>query len=112
MTKRKLLPAVEGRISGCLNCGYTEQRLPMNTRLYNGFGGWWIKKDRKLYFMEAPKKWEERNKGKTLMYIEIRARLQPECDWQAVLDLPMRSAVYQRQGKNKWVLIKTGRGFA
>jgi hypothetical protein len=46
------------------------------------------------------------------MYIEIRARLQPECDWQAVLDLPMRSAVYQRQGKNKWVLIKTGRGFA
>jgi len=101
---------IQGGISGCLNCGYTESILPMRTRLYNSFGGYMITRDGKLYFMEDAK--TEFKDCKTLIYIENRAKLQPESDWRVVIDLPLRSAEYQRQGRAKWVLIKKGNGFA
>ena len=105
-----LLTPIKGGSGGCLNCGFTKNILPMRTRLYSGFGGWIITKDNELYFMEDSNK--EYDKNKTLSYIERRAKLQPECDWQAELDIPLRSATYQRQGKSKWVLVKSGQGFA
>jgi len=104
------LQPIAGGISGCLNCGYTEEKLPMRTRLYSGFGGWDITKNGKHYFNEDNDK--EYDEAKTLSYIERRAKLEPECDWRANLNLPLRSAVYQRQGKSKWVLVKRGQGFA
>ena len=82
----------------------------MRTRLYNSFGGYMIIKDGNLYFMEDSKK--EFKDCKTLSYIERRANLEPEADWRCIIDLPLRSAEYQRQGKSKWVLIKKGNGFA
>jgi len=108
--KRSLLQAIKGGVSGCLNCGYTEDVLPMKTKLYNGFGGWTITKDGELYFSESVD--NEYDNAKTLSYIERKAKLEPECDWRANLDLPLRSAVYQRHGKSKWVLVKRGHGFA
>ena len=45
---RSLLPAIKGGIAGCLNCGYTEDVLPMKTKLYNGFGGWTITKSGRI----------------------------------------------------------------
>ncbi len=110
VVKPSLLPAIAGGISGCLNCGYTEEKLPMRTRLYSGFGGWDIKKDGKHYFNEDSNK--EYDEAKTLSYIERRAKLEPECDWRANLNLPLRSATYQRHGKSKWVLVERGQGFA
>jgi hypothetical protein len=107
---RSLLPAIKGGIAGCLNCGYTEDLLPMRTRLYQGFGGWMITKNGEIYFCESHK--TEYDEAKTLSYIERRAKLEPECDWRANLDLPLRSAVYQRHGKSKWVLVERGMGFA
>ena len=101
---------INGGISSCLNCGYTESILPMRTRLYNSFGGYMVTKDGKLYFIEDSNK--EFDKCRTLIYIENRAKLQPDSDWRVILDLPLRSAEYQRQGKSKWVLIKKGNGFA
>ena len=38
---------------GCLNCGGTEHVLDMETRLYNGFGGWMITRDNELYFQDS-----------------------------------------------------------
>ena len=108
--KRSLLPPIKGGISGCLLCGYTRDLLPMKTKLYYGFGGWTITKDGELFFMEDSNK--EFDEAKTLSYIERKARLEPECDWRAHLDLPLRSAVYQRHGKSKWVLVERGQGFA
>ena len=105
-----LLPAIAGGVSGCLNCGYTEDKLPMRTRLYSGFGGWDITKDGEHYFNEDSDK--EYDEAKTLSYIERRAKLEPECDWRANLNLPLRSATYQRHGKSKWVLVERGQGFA
>jgi hypothetical protein len=105
-----LLPPIAGGVSGCLNCGYTEDVLPMRIRLYNGFGGWSITKNGEYYFSEDVDK--EFDEAKTLSYIERRAKLEPECDWRAHLDLPLRSAVYQKHGKSKWVLVERGQGFA
>jgi hypothetical protein len=105
-----LLPPIKGGIAGCSNCGCTENILPMRTRLYQGFGGWTITKNGIPYFMEEPGK--EYDKSKTLSFIERTAKLEPECDWRAYVDLPLRSAVYQRHGNSKWVLIERGQGFA
>ena len=105
-----LLPPIAGGVSGCLNCGYTEDILPMKTKLYNGFGGWDITKNGEHYFSEDVNK--EYDEAKTLSYIERMAKLEPECDWRANLNLPLRSAVYQRHGKSKWVLVERGQGFA
>lgn len=105
-----LLTPIAGGVSGCLNCGYTEDILPMKTKLYNGFGGWDITKNGEHYFSEDVNK--EYGEAKTLSYIERMAKLEPECDWRANLNLPLRSAVYQRHGKSKWVLVERGQGFA
>jgi len=35
-----------------------------------------------------------------------------EADWRLVNFQPLHDEVYQRQGKNLWVLVKKGRGFA
>ena len=97
---------------GCLNCGGTKQTLGMETRLYNSFGGWCITKDGKLYFQEdsqIEKDWEE---NKTLAEIEEEAKKEPEHDWRANFDLPLRGGSYQRHYDEGWVLIESNQGFA
>ena len=108
--KLKLLKPIQGGHGGCLCCPSTKKLLRMRTRLYNSFGGWTITRNGKLYFTEDSDK--EFDETKTLSYIERRAKLEPLKDWRAILDLPLRSAEYQRQGKSKWVLVKKGIGFA
>ena len=98
---------------GCINCGGTEKVLDLETRLYHGFGGWYITKDKGLYFRESSfarnLAWEE---IKTLKEIEHEAKEDPDHDWRAILDLPLRGGQYQRHGTNKWVLIESNKGFA
>ena len=103
---------------GCLNCGAGEMRgsrhdkitASMRTRIYNGFGGWSILRDGDVVYMGPHDgEWED---FPTLMTFENRARKDPDHDWRAICDLPLRSATYQRQGNNEWVLIDSGMGFA
>lgn len=82
----------------------------MDTKLYNGFGGWKILKDGKVFF-EA-KYNQEYDDCPTLMKFELLAREDPKAEWQALLNLPLRDAYYKRERKNRWVLFKTGMGFA
>ena len=108
-TYTKLKP-IKGGVAGCANCGYTEDVLPMDTVLYQGFGGWHITKNGEHYFSEdINKEWEE---NKKLSSIEEEARKEPNKDWRAHCILPLRDAVYQRQRKDKWVLVEKGQGFA
>lgn len=87
----------------------TEILASLKTKIYNGFGGWRIKKDNKVFYEGNPRgEWES---FPTLMKFELAARKSPG-DWKAHVDLPLRSACYQRQGKNRWVLIESGMGFA
>ena len=97
---------------GCLNCGGTARILDLETRLYNGFGGWKIEKDGEFFFQEDPsieKKWED---YKQLQEIEKIVKRNPDHDWRAIFDLPTRGGTYQRHGNNKWVLVESNRGFA
>lgn len=82
----------------------------LHTRIYGGFGGWLITADKECIY--APPPHLDWTKYPTLMRFENLARKQPSRDWRAQLDLPLRSAVYQRQGRNCWVLVETGLGFA
>ena len=108
---------------GCLNCGGGEMRrrgksapitCALVTKLYQGFGGWHIERDGKTWYRAAQiedgrSAWRN---CRTLRWAERRARLDPDHDWRAVCDLPLRSATYQRQGRNRWVLVASGPGFA
>ena len=113
---RKLKPCLKPYI-GCLNCGGEEmKRVPgeiraeMFTRIHGGFGGWKIKAASKVVYDPPPDlDWEE---YPTLRKFELKARREPNRDWRAIYDGAMRSAEYQRQGYNRWVLVKSGKGFA
>lgn len=95
---------------GCLNCCGTDNILGVRTKLYNGFGGWMITKDGKLFFMEKAK--TEFEDSKTLLFIEKIARQDPNHDWRAIFDMALSGGQYQRHGKNRWVLIESNQGFA
>ena len=89
-----------------------EQTLDLETRLYNGFGGWDVTKDGELYFIEAAhieKGWKE---WKQLKEIEEEAKKDPNHDWRCNYNLPLRGGSYQRHDNDKWVLIESNRGFA
>lgn len=106
---KKLKPLEHG-IWGCLQCPANATVAPMSTKIIAGFGGATItKNDEHIY--SAPGNLEWRN-AYTLMKFEIMARKEPNADWRFHLDLPLRSATYQRQGKNAWVLVEQGQGFA
>lgn len=100
---------------GCLNCGASSIKAPMNMRLYQSFGGHHVTKDGKDFFMPQqetvsnPVKWEE---WKTLQYVENRARKYPRSDFRLIAEMPLYRKEWQRQGKNNWVMIKSGNGFA
>ena len=113
---KKMKPELKPYI-GCANCGGGEMTrknneitASMKTRIYNSFGGWRIIKDNKtVYQGDCNAEWES---FPTLMKFELQARKSPDSDWRAECDLPLRYALYQRHGKNRWVLVKTGMGFA
>ena len=95
---------------GCLNCGVLQIRAPMNLKLYQCFGGHHVTRNGKIFFWpEQDEKW---NDHKTLMYVENRARKHPRSDFRLHFNMPLYDAEYQRQGKNNWVLVKEGKGFA
>lgn len=103
---------------GCLVCGGGEMIkqadgtfiASLDTVIYGGFGGWTIYRDAKVYYFPPTNKADD--DCPRLAEFEAMAEADPDHDWQAVLNLPMRDAVYQRQGEGKWVLIGTGEGFA
>ena len=93
---------------GCLNCPSTEDILKLNTVLYNGFGGYCVKKNRKYYWSGDPQgKWKS---FPTLRKFENLAR-KVRARWEVKLDNPMRGATWLRKGKNNWVLTETNNGF-
>src|SRR5574343_159335 len=97
---------------GCLNCGGTEQTLDLETRLYNEFGGWHITRDGEMFFEEEMHKADNWETIKQLKEIEAEALEDPDHDWRAVFNLPLRGGTYQRHDKDKWVLIESNQGFA
>lgn len=109
MTVKFEKPLTQGYIS-CLNCGGTPIKLNLKTPIVAGFGTADITKNGKIVYSEAPN--IEFEDAPRLSKFERMARKEPNADWRYKLNLPLRDAEYQRQGKNNWVLIKSGMGFA
>lgn len=110
MAKEWLKEPITAHGGGCLCCAGTTDKLPMNTRIYDGFGGYTIWRNGQLFY--APPNGLEFDEYDTLMKYENKARKEPDADWQVKIDLPLRNATYQRHDKNTWVLIEQGQGFA
>lgn len=116
MGYEKLTPCHNPHI-GCLNCGggeFVEINgiicCNLDTRLYGGFGGWSITRDDEFFY--CPEQDLEFDEYPTLREFEEKAASDPDHDWRAIADLPLRDATYQRQGDGLWVLVKSGMGFA
>lgn len=103
-------PAIEAKGSKCLCCGETAELLDLNTKLYNGFGGWVVMKNGQEYFQEE--NGIDFDEGKDLKHVENMIGEDTENLYEAVVYLPLRGATYQRHAKNNWVLIETNEGFA
>lgn len=95
---------------GCLNCPQTEDVLEMDTVLYNGFGGYSVKRNGETYYRGDAN--ENFNSFKTLQQIEAIAQKTPEDKWEVVLDNPLRGATWERRINGNWELIETNQGFA
>ena len=106
---------------GCACCGGWEMRTVevedqvvrilcrLETPIIAGFGVAVIERDG-VPFHDGSN--DTPRAAKRLHEIERLASADPDHDWRFVLDLPLRSAVYQRQGPAEWVLVETGKGFA
>ena len=98
---------------GCLNCGGGEMRVAdeeitaaMDTIIYSDWGGWTITRDGDCFYQAAAAKRERR-----LSHFEAIADRNPDHDWRANYHGPLRDAIYQRQGKDRWVLVASGTGW-
>ena len=108
--KTKLKKPLNETSHTCLMCATDDRVLPIKSKVIAGFGSATITKDGETVYYEKPNlEWE---KAPTLLKFEKMARKDPDHDWRYNLDLPLRSAVYQRHGENKWCLIEKGLGFA
>ena len=95
---------------GCLCCPATEDILDMDEVLYNGFGGYHVKKDNEIFYCGEPNlEWEE---YKTLKDIEEEAKKDPHHIWTVKLNNPLRGATWGRKEKGEWILLETNQGFA
>jgi len=93
----------------CLNCPSSEEILDMREVLYNGFGGYSVWKNNKLYYSGNPQgEWES---FKTLKDIEKIAKKE-KGNWKVVLNNPLRGATWRRNKVGQWILKETNKGFA
>ncbi len=94
---------------GCLCCQGTEDALPLDTVLYQGFGGFHVERDGEIiYYPACNTDWDD---FKTLAFFERMARRNAKAIWRVVLSNPLRGAVWERR-RGKWHLIETNQGFA
>lgn len=107
MGKEYLTP-IKKKNAGCLCCEGLGHELPLDTVLYNGFGGWSISKDGQMFSDDMDKEWEN---FITLVQVEEMAAKEPDLDWRAICYTPLHGETYQRQN-GKWLLVEENEGFA
>lgn len=118
MTWTKLPPVPPDKIHrGCLTCSESHVIAPMDLYIGVGFGSAQVTKDDQGMFDEQEESWREEKTGEEserweLGYWESQAELDPDHDWRVHLHGPLRGRVYQRQGKEHWVLVESNEGFA
>lgn len=107
MTTWTKLPAIEGKLGGCLNCGPRPSFFPADGVIAVGFGYAGLHCDGKMVYAE------EEGKGEmTGAQAEALAAADPDHDWQIVLEGPMSGRTYQRHAAGEWALVEQNPGFA
>ena len=91
----------------CLCCPSNTETLHMDTVLHEGYcitkGG------ETHYTADFNTEWDD---CKKLSEIEKDALKEPDAEWQAHLNMALRSGAWQRHGKGEWCLIESGIGYA
>jgi hypothetical protein len=78
-----------------------------------GFGSAYVFRDGKAIFDgESPAQYGYSETDHTLAEFEAMAQLDPDHDWRVELYAPLKELEYQRQADGRWLLIRTGMGFA
>jgi hypothetical protein len=90
---------------GCLCCGGTKSTASLNTIIFSDCDT--ITKNGERIF---PLSNDEADKR--LSDFEEMAKKEPDADWRYSFLMALRDGEYQRQGEGKWVLIKSGQGYA
>jgi len=83
---------------------------PLRTLVAVGFGYAAIIRDNQQVYCESPE--TPPTRWRRLRSFESQARKNPHHDWRLILHDPFHSREYQRHGRNLWVLVKSGPGFA
>lgn len=97
-------------INPCLCCNALSEILPLETLLFNGFGGWSVNKNGQQFYQAEPN--DDFENAKTLNDIEEIIGHDTENEYLAILFTPLRGATFQRHAKDNWVLIEKNGGFA
>lgn len=112
---RKLKAAVP-KMRGCLNAGPERSLCPLTMELSVGFGSVDVTRNGKTVWSGdmnrqfAPVDKDMKHPMR-LRRFELMAR-KNKGDWRVFFNAPLNGSLFQRQGKNKWVLVKQTQGFA
>lgn len=107
------LPPIKPKIRRCFHAKM-EERLEMDEIIAVGFGDAHVEKDGKIIYRE-PTEYniqevvtddDASNPFWLVQDAENEAAKDPDHDWRIVLYSPLRGRVFQRHGKDKWVLIE------
>lgn len=113
MSTWEKLPAIEGKIGGCLNCGVRPSTFPADGIIAVGFGYAALHCDGQPIWTE-PNVDDEADEGDymTGAQAEEKAAADPDHDWRIILQGPLSGREYQRHGPNEWALVQQDQGFA
>ena len=90
---------------GCVHCGQLSLRLLMTFSME--WTDYFLQRDNKIVRFVPDGKVKM-----TMRKIEATARVHPYCNWTLFFLSGLYDITYQRQGKNNWVAIKKGKGYA
>ena len=103
------LPAIEGTIGGCLNCGPRPSFFPADGVIAVGFGCAALMRDGHTVYAEPQTGEDDYMTGHQA---EELAKTDPDHDWRIVLMAPLSARTYQRHAPGEWALVEQGEGFA
>lgn len=106
------LPAIEGKLGGCLNCGQRPSMFPPTAFIAVGFGFAGLTKDGEVVWQEPAVEDYDDDSILTGEKAEELAVADPDHDWRIVLEGPLSGRTYQRHGPGEWALVKQNEGFA
>lgn len=75
-----------------------------------GFGAAYVTRDGK-HVLDGEDVYRRR-KRLLVFHAETRARRSPRSKWQIVMHAPLWNATWERRGRNRWVCVESGMGFA